>query len=448
MRVLRADIASLLLCLLACGTAPAQEPQRPQDAPPEAFIEAQRAEVAGDHDRAERLYDEALTERPSFVPALMGRARMRSWLGRFAEAIRDYRTVVQLEPGNVQARSGLGWTLGWNRNYDEAREVFDYLLKTEPYYLDAQKGIAYIELWRGNAASARRWFEALSAEDQGNPDYVLAIAQAAYLEGDLETSRRKYHEALELKPDFEAARVGLRSVEAAIIERRPQLTLLGGRSEGGDVSQSGLRLAQIALQVNRELRLWASHDRGAGADGYLIDRRLEEGRTNSVGAFWNYRPRLGTRLEVGERELADQTDTVVTVEQVFFLAGGLTPKVGLWWADAEDSEWVANVGVHRWLTSRIALEPTVYYGQDGETDELRGALLASFKAGPRVQLGLGVAYGRKESPGGDSRRVDRLFGNLEVPIGTRAKFLFYGWREGTEGSDSQTVLSAGFSLHL
>lgn len=416
--------------------------------PPVAYIEAQRAEADGNHARAEQLYGEALNASPDYVPALMGRARMRSWLGRFPDAIRDYRQVVQLEPTNVQARSGLGWTLGWNGNYDEARRIFDQLLSTEPYYLDAQKGIAYIELWRGNAASARRWFEALAREDQGNPDYVLAIAQAAYLEGDLNASRRAYREALDLKPGFEAARTGLQSVEVALVERRPQLTLLGGRSEGGDVTESGLRLAQLALQLDRTLRLWIAHDRGIGSDGVLLDRRLEEGSTTSVGGFWNYRPRLATKLEIGQRELLDERDVVASVEQVFFLGRGTTPKIGLWWADAaEGSEWVANAGVHRWLSPRFAVEPTLYFGESGDSQEVRGAVLGTMRIGQRAQAGLGVAYGEKDTPAG-SRSVDRVFGNFELPLGLRAKFLIYGWREGLEGAEAQTVVAAGFSVHL
>jgi hypothetical protein len=47
-----------------------------------------------------------------------------------------------------------------------------------------------------------------------------------------------------------------------------------------------------------------------------------------------------------------------------------------------------------------------------------------------------------------NRSVDRIFGNASFPLGTRANFQFYGWRESTEGSDSQTVLAAGVTVHL
>lgn len=127
---------------------------------------------------------------------------------------------------------------------------------------------------------------------------------------------------------------------------------------------------------------------------------------------------------------------------------GTTPKIGLWWADAsEGSEWVANAGVHRWLSPRFAVEPTLYFGESGDSQEVRGAVLGTMRIGPRAQAGLGVAYGSKDTPTG-SRNVDRVFGNFELPLGLRAKFLLYGWREGLEGAEAQTVIAAGFSVHL
>lgn len=421
--------------------------QAPPEAPP-AFIEAQRAEARGDYTKAESLYGMAAEQEPNYTPAMLGRARMRSWAKRFDLAVADYQSVLDREPNNPQALSGLGWTHAWNRNYDEARTVFEYLAKVEPYYLDARKGLAYVELWRGNAPEARKQFEALAAEDKGNPDYVLAIAQASYMEGDLSGARTAYKEALTIKPDFEAARSGLRAVDMASVERRPAVTILAGRSEAGDVEHSGIRFAQIAMQVNKDMRLWVIHDRGVGFDGFSDDRLARDAATTTVGGFFNYRPRLGARIEAGVRKLADENQPVFSAEQVFFMAGGTTPKVGIWIADADaGKQWVANVSVHRWLGDRFAVEPSVYLGDDGNNQEIRGALLASYTTPRRVQFGLGFAAGNKDSDNGD-RSVDRIFGNISLPLGTRATFLFHGWRESTEGSEAQTVLAAGVTVHL
>jgi tetratricopeptide (TPR) repeat protein len=440
---LRRDAApwSLLLLLGWVFSAAAQEQAAP------ILVEAQRAEARGDHARAEALYDQAVVQRPEDIEALLGRARMRSWLQRFPEAIADYDKVIASDPDNALAWTGRAWTRAWNRDFDAAKRDFEELARREPYLLDAKKGLAYIALWRGDAADARRQFEALAQEDRGNPDYVLAIAQAAYLEGDLTEARQSYREALALKPGFEAAEAGIDAVDAAAIQRRPTLTVLAGRSESGEDEQSGIRLAQIAMQMNPDLRLWLSHDRGIGFDGFAADRRARDAATTAIGGFFTY-SNFGTKLEIGQRDLADETQPVLSAEQVFFLSGGTTPKAGIWIADGDAAtEWVANVSVHHWLGERFSIEPAVYLGDDGLDREYRGSMLATYTTPSRLQFGLGVALGTKDSAAGN-RSIDRVFANVSAPIGKRVTFLFYGWRESTEGFESQTVLAAGVSVHL
>jgi hypothetical protein len=41
-----------------------------------------------------------------------------------------------------------------------------------------------------------------------------------------------------------------------------------------------------------------------------------------------------------------------------------------------------------------------------------------------------------------------VFANLAIPISDRVRFMFYGWREGTEGFEDQTVLAAGITANL
>jgi tetratricopeptide (TPR) repeat protein len=419
-----------------------------QETPAPLIVEAQRAEARGDLARAESLYDQAVVQKPEDTEALLGRARMRAWLKRYPEAIADYDSVIARDADNALAWTGRAWARAWNHDFDAAKADFEELARREPYLLDARKGLAYIALWRGDAGDARRQFEALAAEDKGNPDYVLAIAQAAYLEGNLDEARQSYREALALKPGFEAAEEGIDAVDAAVIERRPALTILAGRSEAGDEEQSGIRLAQLAMQVSASTRLWLVHDRGIGFDGFSTDRRAQESATTALGGFFTYSPRMGTKLEVGQRNLVDETQPVISAEQVFFLSSSTTPKLGVWAADGDAAtEWVANASVHHWLSDRLSIEPAAYVGDDGTDREYRGSMLVSYTAPRRVQIGLGVALGTKDTVDG-GRDIERVFANVSAPIGRRATFLFYGWRETTEGFDTQTVLAAGASVHL
>ena len=422
---------------------------RAQQTPSTPFIEAQRAEARGDYHRAETLYDQAFTSDSTNTAALFGRARMRSWLGAFPDAIRDYQSGLKREPDNPQASSGLAWTYAWSHHFDEARSQFEHLAKIEPYYLDARKGLAYVDLWRGNAKAARRQFEQLSREDQGNPEYVLAIAQAAYLEGDLPAAHAAYAEALKLKPGFEAARSGLQATETAQVQRSPALTLLGGSTDESGESHAGLRFAQLSMQVTGDLRLWIIHDRGLAFDVFAPDGRELSASTTTVGGFYNYSPHLAARLEVGERKLPDETDPVVTGEQVFFVSGTTIPKVGFWWTHGkQNNQWVVDASVFHRLSNSFSLEPAVYVGDDGINKEYLGAVLGTYETRAHLQLGLGYAAGSKEQTVGGSRSVNRLFGNVSWPVNNRLTVLFYGWRESDQGLPTQTVLALGATVYL
>ena len=441
-----AAFAHLLAPLLLLATGAGLHAQaQPAASPP--FIQAQRAEAHGQFARAEELYDEAYKRDPANTPALLGRARMRSWLGHFDAAIADYREGLRHEPQNAEALSGLGWTYAWSHQFDAAVAVFQRLARLQPYDLDPKKGLAYVALWRGHARDARSQFEALASQDPDNPDYALAIGQAAFQEGDLDAAQAAFAKALKLKPDLTAARSGLKAVAQARVQRNPALLVLGGRSSEGGQNRTGLRYAQVSMQVTHDLRLWVIDDRGLGADLFTPDRRFINAQTVTAGGFYNYTPKLALQVDAGERHLPGETDPVVDAEQVIFL-GKTVPKFGFWYTHTPvNSQWITYGDVYRRLNDSFSLEPTVYYAYDGNYHEVRGALLATYNTRNQAQFGLGVALGSKQSATG-GKSVTRVFTNISVPIGQRVTFLLYAWHEATQGFPAETVVAAGFQAYL
>jgi len=441
-----AAIAHLLAPLLLLATGASLHAQA-QPAPSPPFIQAQRAEAHGQYARAEELYDEAYKGDPANTQALLGRARMRSWLGNFDAAIADYQEGLRHEPQNAEALSGLGWTYAWSHRFDDAVAVFERLARLQPYDLDPKKGLAYVALWRGHATDARRQFEALASQDPENPDYALAIGQAALQQGDLDAAQAAFDKALKLKPELTAARSGLSAVAQARVQRNPAVMVLGGRSSEGGQSRTGFRYAQLSLQVTHDLRLWVIDDRGLGADLFTPDRRFINAQTVTAGGFYNYTPKLALQVDAGERHLPGETDPVVDAEQVFFL-GKTVPKVGFWYTHTPaSSQWITYADLYRRLNDSFSLEPTVYYAYDGSYHEARGALLATYNTPHQAQFGLGVALGSKQSATG-GKSITRVFGNISLPIGQRVTFLLYAWHETTQGLPGETVLAAGFQAYL
>lgn len=432
------------LLLLAAGASVRAQTQ-PVTSP--TFVEAQRAEAHGQYARAEELYGEAYKSDPANTRALFGRARMRSWQGNFDAAIADYRQGLRLDPQNAEALSGLGWTYAWSHRFDDAVSVFQHLAQLQPYDLDPKKGLAYVALWRGHPSDARRQFEALASQDPENPDYALAIGQAALQQGDNDAAQAAFDKALKLKPSLTAARSGLAAVTQARVQSNPAVMVLGGHSSSGGESHTGLRFAQLSLQVNHDLRLWVTDDRGLGADLFTPDRRFINASTITAGGFYNYTPKLGLQVEAGERHLPGENDAVVDAEQVFFL-GNNVPKVGFWWSHTPSaSQWIAYAGSYRRVNDSFSLEPTLYYAYDGTYHETRGAVLATFNTAGQAQFGLGVALGSKQSATG-GKSVTRIFSNISVPVGQRFTFLLYAWHETTQSLPGETVVAAGFQAYL
>lgn len=441
-----AAIARLLAPLLLLAPGAGLRAQTQPVASP-IFIAAQRAEAHGQYARAEELYGEAYQSDPANTRALFGRARMRSWLGKFDAAIADYREGLQREPQNAEALSGLGWTYAWSHRFDDAVSVFQRLARLQPYDLDPKKGLAYVALWRGHASDARSQFEALASQDPENPDYALAIGQAAYQQGDYDAAQAAFDKALKLKPGLAAARSGLAAVAQARVQSNPAVMLLGGRSEEGGESHTGLRYAQLSLQVNHDLRLWIADDRGLSFDLFTPDRRITNASQVTAGGFYNYTPKLGLQVEAGERHLPGESDPVVDAEQVFFL-GDTVPKIGFWWSKTPASaQWIAYAGAYHRLNPSFSLEPTLYYAYDGVYHETRGAVLATYNTPGQAQFGLGLALGSKQSATG-GKSITRIFGNISVPIGQRVTFLLYAWHETTQGLPGETVVAAGFQAYL
>jgi tetratricopeptide (TPR) repeat protein len=443
-RAARGVLTCAQFFLLAVGLG-AHAQAQPAASP--VFIQAQRAEAHGQFAQAEELYSEAYTSDPADTQALFGRARMRSWLGRFDAAIDDYRKGLQSEPQNAEALSGLGWTYAWSHRFDDAVAVFHRLARLQPYDLDPKKGLAYVALWRGHASEARSQFEALAAQDPANPDYALAIGQAALQQGDLVAARAAFERALRLKPSFAAARSGLAAVARAQVQSNPAVLLLGGRSAEGGESHTGLRFAQLSLQVTHDLRLWLTDDRGLGFDLFTPDRRILNASTITAGGFYNYTPKLALQVDAGERQLPGENDPVVDAEQVFFL-GNNVPKIGFWWSHTPlSSQWIAYGGDYHRLSDSFSLEPTLYYAYDGAYHEFRGAVLATYHTPQQAQFGLGLALGSKQSAQGNLN-ITRVYTNISVPIGQRVTFLLYAWHEITQGYPAETVVAAGFQAYL
>ncbi len=452
MRRLLSSLPLLTTLALAASGAGAETGQAPAVA---LLRQAERLAAGGRLTEAEAAYERILESDSGSVSARLGRAHVRSWLRKFDLARADFEHVLASDPGNVAALTGLGYTLAWSGRHSEAERRFREALRVAPGSLDALRGLAYVSLWRPDPEEALRRFADLRRRLPRDPDIELAYGQALLAAGNKREARGAFERVLRLKPDSREAREGLKASRGFGV--RLDLTAYGGStlldsgSPDGDTRETGLRFAEVAVQTQRHLRLWAQYDDGLSQDSFGLARADRRAPTYYVGGFGDYGGRHITRLEYGYRRLPGEVSQhILRGEQVLLLRSQLALKAGLWAGPRSDdrTEWILHAGVGAPAGERFRLESTVFYSESGLAGErqVRGLLFGerSFAGGGRV--GAGVAAGREsQGEGAGSETVLDVFVNAAIPVGSRHRVRLLLRHESLGSRGSVSVLALGFT---
>lgn len=410
-------ISVALAALLLCGAAAAQDP-RAAEAAREAQA-AERAMARGDAAAAEAAYSRVLAARPSDAAALVGRGNARAVQKNYTGARADFDAVLAREPAHVGALVGLGYTLAWSGRHAEAVAQFDRVLRIAPGHADAQRGAAYAELWRGDAAAAVARFERVLAQAPQDADARRGLAEArAKLEGP--------------RALFEASLWAGRT-------RLPQ---------GG--SESGLRLAELALWPNPNARLFIRYDDGLSRDNAALAQAGRSAALKSVGGYWRWSERQGTSLELGLRSNPDGVDEqVLRAEHTLYLPGGHEAKAGGWHGRRNDdrTEWLVQLGGAAAVTERLRIEPMLFYSRDGlpGSHEWRALLAANQRLANGWELGGGIALGRAQTALTDADKREGFL-RASVSLSEAWRLQALARRETTQGGGSTTVFALGAGL--
>jgi Flp pilus assembly protein TadD len=139
--------------------------------------------------------------------------------GQQREAFAYLRRAIELAPGNPDLWVNLGALYGSAGAYAAASEAYQVALQIDPASRGALAGLARSHGHLGNHALAAQYEARARDYLERNPYYHLAIAQTAYLQGDLDTALASINQALALE-----RRSGrLYFVRGLIHERRGEL---------------------------------------------------------------------------------------------------------------------------------------------------------------------------------------------------------------------------------
>ncbi len=201
---------------------------------------------AGDLDAAESQYREWLAFNPDDPEALHLLAALRRQRNDLGEALELAQRAVALAPGRANLHNTLGGFLLHANQFAAARDTFATALRLDPNQFGAALGLAQAAVMLGDFDSAR---DALAKADRlapGHPRVLVQKAALAQIRGDHQTAVKLYLEAnqrdsrdpaihanlgrsldvlgqttfaeqalrnaLEIKPDYTAARVTLGQV--------------------------------------------------------------------------------------------------------------------------------------------------------------------------------------------------------------------------------------------
>jgi len=120
--------------------------------------------------------------------------------GRFDDAAKQYRKVLDAQPGNVAASQGLARVLAWTGHGGEAAGLFAKL-PGDSLTADDRMLLADYHIGRKEYAKAVAQLDAILAERPEADDARLRLAQVLSWDGKLKESIEQYETLLKRHPD-------------------------------------------------------------------------------------------------------------------------------------------------------------------------------------------------------------------------------------------------------
>ena len=135
----------------------------------EIFLNAVRAEEAGEKIRAIKLYQEIMELDPSFAPAWINLGTIHFHLREFGWAEQLYRRATEIDPTYVLAFFDLGNVLDELQRPDESITAYRRAVELAPGYADAHYNLALAYERKGEARAALRHWQAYARMDKSGP---------------------------------------------------------------------------------------------------------------------------------------------------------------------------------------------------------------------------------------------------------------------------------------
>ena len=161
----------------------------------------------GNFKEAIKKYDDLIIDpqqdKESKTYAYTGRGNAYFDLGKYQEAISDYKAALDLQPNDAKVRCHLGNVYYLQKEYDKAKTEYEKAREVSSkdgsaVKADACFGLGYICLDKGKSTGAIEFFKKAIASDPNNAQAYLALAEAYLRDNKRQEAVRNFKEATEL----------------------------------------------------------------------------------------------------------------------------------------------------------------------------------------------------------------------------------------------------------
>jgi len=172
---------------------------------PDPAAEGLKALEARNYQEAAECFARAWQADPNDYGALFHLALAHSFLGKDAEAISEYRKVLELKPGLYEAQLNLGILLLRQRRADEAEPYLRAACEQRPNQARPRLHLGLALLDRGDVSGAAQALQRALELDPASALAHLGLARALARQGILDQAAPHFRKAAELDAGFQDA---------------------------------------------------------------------------------------------------------------------------------------------------------------------------------------------------------------------------------------------------
>ena len=134
--------------------------------------------------------------------------------GRLEEAVEHYRRSIEIQP-TAEAHTFLGWALSYLGRHEEAIAECKIAISVDPDFGNPYNDIGSYLIKLGRLDEAIPWLERATQAPRYEPRHYphCNLGQVYWAQGLLAKARREFERALEIEPQYEAARAALEAID-------------------------------------------------------------------------------------------------------------------------------------------------------------------------------------------------------------------------------------------